>query len=414
LIPKPADTSLRGTQTRMNPMRQLLTAMILVATLSAARAQDGIYADFTTSMGAFSIKLEFVKTPRTVANFVSLAEGSRPWVDSLNGAVKTGPYYEGVIFHRVIDGFMSQSGSRNGQGTDGPGYRFRDEIAPDLPHNRHVISMANSGVNTNGSQFFITDDATQHLDGLHTVFGSVVSGGVVVDAINAVPTGPNNRPLTPVVIQSVQIRRVGTAAQAFNVMAWDLPVVSGLPGTLEVTQGGPVHYDIQPDPNRTVTQAHVSLDLQEWSPFFFRRESGANVNLAQLDFGEADVPRAFFQVSQARYYDALPTSSAGKVLDVSFENNQRLIFTVNPDGQTGTCEYRVGTQINPTTIFETYTLVDLLTGDYRFNTAAFGGLRVDVAVQNHTPTLLTGSAQIYQFGQFTWNPVGTGTFTLTR
>jgi cyclophilin family peptidyl-prolyl cis-trans isomerase len=334
----------------------------------------------------------------------------------LNGAVKTGPYYEGVIFHRVIGDFMSQSGSRNGQGTDGPGYRFRDEISPTLTHNRHVISMANSGElfpNTNGSQFFITDVATPWLDGLHTIFGNVVSGGSVVDAINAVPTDAGERPLTPVVIQSVQIRRVGTAAQAFNVNAWDLPVVSGLPGTLDVTPGGPVRYEVTPSNQRTFTMAHRSTDLQSWSKIHDRYEDAQGLDRGFLPLDTATAPRAFYQISQAWYPDALPRTMANRVLDVPFGGNQRLVFEIGANGQTGSGRYVLGTTTNPYTITATYVTQDLWQGEYIFETN-IAILGIVTRVGNTTTNSLTGAADVYQFLNNQWTKIGTGTFTLTK
>lgn len=396
-------------------MRHHLLAFVLVFAPVATLASDGIFADFTTSMGAFTVELDAVEAPRTVANFVSLAEGTRPWVDSLTGAVKVGtPYYDGVIYHRVIAGFMSQTGSRNGQGTDGPGYRFRDEISPNLLHVRHVISMANSGPNTNGAQFFITDQASPHLDGLHAVFGRVVAGGDVVDAINAVPTDAGERPLTPVVIESISIRRVGEDAQAFDVMASDLPVVSALPGQLDVTAGGPIRYHIEPAANRTVTQAHRSFDLASWSPVFSRNEDRSDVDQSILNFGTATAPRAFFNISQVYYPDALPASMAERVLDVEFGGNQRLVFSVNADGQTGTCDYTLNSDTNNSPITEVYVYPQDIKAEYIFVTG-FGNIAIIASVREFAQDEYSGVADVYQFNQTEgWIKISSGTFTLTK
>ena len=131
--------------------------------------EDGLYAEFNTSMGVMLIKLTYDKTPVTVANFVALAEGNHPKVDN---DFKGKKFYNGIIFHRVIDKFMIQGGDPSGDGTGGPGYKFLDEIDLTLRHDKPgVLSMANSGPGTNGSQFFITEVPTPHLDGKHTVFG---------------------------------------------------------------------------------------------------------------------------------------------------------------------------------------------------------------------------------------------------
>jgi peptidyl-prolyl cis-trans isomerase A (cyclophilin A) len=169
----------------------------------------GTYAQFDTSEGAFTIRLFEKEAPKTVANFVGLAEGTREWSDPQSGQKKSEPFYNGVAFHRIIDGFMIQGGDRLGTGTGGPGYKFADEFHPSLRHSRSgILSMANSGPNTNGSQFFITLGPTPHLDNRHTVFGEVVEGLDVVKKIGSVPTGPNDRPRKPVVINQLTIKRV--------------------------------------------------------------------------------------------------------------------------------------------------------------------------------------------------------------
>jgi peptidyl-prolyl cis-trans isomerase A (cyclophilin A) len=171
--------------------------------------QPGTYAQFETTQGNFTVRLFDKEAPTTVANFVGLAEGTKEWTDPASGQKKTEPYYDGVIFHRVINGFMIQGGDRLGQGTGGPGYKFNDEFHPALRHGKAgILSMANSGPNTNGSQFFITLGPTPHLDNRHSVFGEVVEGLDVVQKIGGVATGRQDRPATPVVMNKVTIQRV--------------------------------------------------------------------------------------------------------------------------------------------------------------------------------------------------------------
>lgn len=164
--------------------------------------QDGLYAKFHTPKGEILVELEYEKTPGTVGNFVGLAEGNLE-----NEAIPQGnPYYNGLNFHRVIPDFMIQGGDPKGNGTGGPGYNFEDEIHPDLKHDSPgKLSMANAGPGTNGSQFFITHIATPWLDGKHTVFGNVVEGQDVVDAIKQ---GDK--------IEKVEIIRQGESAEKFN------------------------------------------------------------------------------------------------------------------------------------------------------------------------------------------------------
>src|SRR5262252_9790605 len=165
-------------------------------------------AHFTTSEGNFTARLFDAETPDTVANFTGLAEGTKEWTDPRSGAKVKRPYYNGTIFHRVIDGFMIQGGDPLGQGTGGPGYNFADEFHPTLRHGKAgTLSMANRGPNTNGGQFFITLGPTPHLDNRHYVFGEVISGMDVVKKIGAVPTGRQDRPVTPVTIKTITIER---------------------------------------------------------------------------------------------------------------------------------------------------------------------------------------------------------------
>jgi peptidyl-prolyl cis-trans isomerase A (cyclophilin A) len=146
--------------------------------------------------------------PNTVANFVGLAEGSKEWTDPRTNQKAQQPYYDGTIFHRVIDGFMIQGGDPLGQGYGGPGYKFADEFHPNLRHSKAgILSMANAGPNTNGGQFFITLGPTPHLDNKHSVFGEVESGIDVVRKIGSTQVGPRDRPVKDVVIQSVKIDR---------------------------------------------------------------------------------------------------------------------------------------------------------------------------------------------------------------
>ena len=171
--------------------------------------QPGTYANFETTEGNFRIRLHDKEAPNTVANFVGLAEGTKEWRDPATGERKKAPFYNGIIFHRVINGFMIQGGDPLGQGTGGPGYNFADEFHPKLRHDRPgILSMAYAGANTNGSQFFITLGPTPHLDNRHSVFGEVVEGLDVVKKIGAVPTGRQDRPVKPVVINAVTIERV--------------------------------------------------------------------------------------------------------------------------------------------------------------------------------------------------------------
>jgi peptidyl-prolyl cis-trans isomerase A (cyclophilin A) len=167
-----------------------------------------LHALFTTTEGNFKVRLFDTDVPNTVANFAGLAEGTKEFTDPKTGQKAKRPFYDGLIFHRVIEGFMIQGGDPLGQGFGGPGYQFEDEFHPDLRHDKAgTLSMANAGPNSNGSQFFITLGPTPHLDRKHSVFGRVVEGLDVVEKIGRVQTDRNDRPVTPVVMNKVTIER---------------------------------------------------------------------------------------------------------------------------------------------------------------------------------------------------------------
>jgi peptidyl-prolyl cis-trans isomerase A (cyclophilin A) len=168
------------------------------------------YATLKTNRGDIVIHLFPDHAPKTVDNFLGLAEGTKEYTDPRSGQSSTDPFYDGVAFHRVIDGFMIQGGDRLGTGTGGPGYTFADEFHPELSFDKpYLLAMANAGPGTNGSQFFITVDKTPWLNNRHTIFGEVEdqTSKDVVDAIATTRTGPGDRPVDDVVIESVEVER---------------------------------------------------------------------------------------------------------------------------------------------------------------------------------------------------------------
>ena len=195
-------------------LRRALRSTLLIALAGALRAgaaeklADGVYAELDTSKGKIVAQLEFEKTPLTVANFVGLAEGTKHYAKAPGETPKAQmkPFYDGLVFHRVMADFMIQGGCPLGNGTGGPGYRFRDEFDPTLKHTGPgILSMANAGPVSNGSQFFITHKATPWLDGKHSVFGHVVQGQEVVNQIAKGDT-----------LTSIKILRIGEKAKAFK------------------------------------------------------------------------------------------------------------------------------------------------------------------------------------------------------
>ncbi|MRH99086.1 peptidylprolyl isomerase [Kriegella sp. EG-1] len=218
-------------------MNKVILTLIIVIALTGCKSQyaelgDGLFADIQTNKGEIIVKLEQDLTPITVANFVTLAEGTSPFVSE---KFKGKKYYDGVTFHRVIKDFMIQGGDPTGSGSGNPGYKFADELTDSLHHDKKgILSMANSGFETNGSQFFITHKATPFLDGYengflkqcknprvscHTVFGEVVEGMDVVDSIANVKTAAGDKPIDPVSMKTVSIIRNGKAAKKFDAVA---------------------------------------------------------------------------------------------------------------------------------------------------------------------------------------------------
>ena len=219
---------------------------------------DGLYLTLQTTEGEISAELFFELVPRTVGNLVGLVEGSRAWVDFPAARVRSNNFYTGLTFHRTIADTLIQTGSRNGEGTDGPGYVFSDEFVDTLRHDRAgLLSMANGGPDTNGSQFFVTLQAFPGLDDRNSVFGEVVNGlGIVADIAN-VATGTNDRPLVDVVVTNCFITRNGIAANAFNATAAALALPRVRDARIEM-QPGPTDSEI------LLTWPAAVGDRQQW------------------------------------------------------------------------------------------------------------------------------------------------------
>ncbi|MBF0596085.1 peptidylprolyl isomerase [Faecalibacter rhinopitheci] len=208
-------------------MRKLVLILTIITTLASCgvkipksmskeefkNLEDGLYAKMTTNHGAMTIKFYEEQAPMTVANFVGLAEGQIENKAKAKGV----PFYDGIVFHRVIKDFMIQGGDPDGRGTGGPGYDFEDEFDADLKHDeKGILSMANSGPATNGSQFFITEVPTPWLDGRHTIFGKVIEGLEVIDSISNVEKTRDDKPVVPVTIEKVDIVRKGDKYAKYN------------------------------------------------------------------------------------------------------------------------------------------------------------------------------------------------------
>jgi cyclophilin family peptidyl-prolyl cis-trans isomerase len=274
----------------------LICLLLLSAKESPAELTNGLYAAFDTSMGSFTCRLDYAETPLTCANFVGLAEGTHAWLDATDPTqICQKPFYNGLLFHRVIDGFMIQSGCPLGTGMGGPGYSFPDEFAA-LRHDKPgILSMANSGPDSNGSQFFITVEPTSWLDGHHTVFGEVIEDGmVVVSNINQVATDENSRPVTDVEINQIRIIRIGEAAEAFD--AEDQPLPTILPLNLSISNAPTGRFVASVSPGRSKQMVYERKDLVygSWNSltngYWQEREKSGRLPLqpiSPLNFSEA-------------------------------------------------------------------------------------------------------------------------------
>ena len=330
-----------------------LLGLFLVCGTRLAAQTEGIFADFKTSMGSFTCRLDYAIAPKAVANFIGLATGQRGWIDQKTGLVRTNPFYDGLTFHRVIKNFMNQGGSPNGQGTDGPGYAFTDEFSPSARHDGPgVLSMANSGTDSNGGQFFITAVATPHLNDVHTVFGRVVGGLDVVLAINGVAT-LNDKPKTNVVTETVTIRRVGAAAQGFDINAQGLPTVSN-PAFSATVQGTNANLLIGRGP-RVDTKLFTSTNLTTWTV------QNLGLTLEEPMVGGITVAAtnssAFFRIAQAQYAEPTlaPPSIIGRTVTLNLRrslDNADLgtITAVFSGAKTGTYNYNKGNPANGTIV----------------------------------------------------------------
>ena len=265
--------------------------LALTCPVRANNLPDGLYAAFSTSMGDFTCRLDYTGTPRTVANLVGLVEGTREWLEINRGRVVTDPFYAGVSFHRVITNFMIQAGLPAPSGVAVVGFRFNDEFATATSNqvDRGVLAMANAGPNSNTTQFFIPVSRQSHLDGVHTIFGWVVEGMDVVDAINLVPT-VGSVPVTPVVINSVTIIRVGTDAQNWDPGTVDPPLPVPLVLATSITNDAGVLHVAWPYEPGTGHYIFFTTDLTADPPV-----NGQDVS-------------AFSSVNLTGYQDTFPVS----------------------------------------------------------------------------------------------------------
>lgn len=370
----------------------------------SASAQNGIFADIQTSLGTFICQLDHTNAPKAVANFIGLATGQHPWIDPVTGVVRTNVFYNGLTFHRVIAGFMSQAGSPNGLGTDGPGYAIVDEFTPLLRFDAsYKLAMANSGPNSSGSQFFLTSAPTPWLNDVHTIFGWLVSGTNVADAINAVQTDVSNKPLTNVYIQQVTIRRVGTAANLFDINAQGLPTIVNSPmkvscatNTVTLTYSNRQYLD---------TTIYSTTNLSNWiiSPMGTELDAPFNTT-AQVGASES---KRFFRMVQVQYPGPTlaPENFYGQTLTMNFQtvnNNPYSVVMIMAFNSQGSGAYVIGTNAPAYLYGYSYS-----NGPYRSSLANMLFLPL------RSINLNFASSGAGKFTAFDSSYIYTGTFTLT-
>lgn len=300
-------------------MRHFLCILSTISVFLSFQLDAQITAELAISEGGVSkgsivLELDHVQAPRATANFIGLATGEFAWIDSTTGAVKHDPYYDGIIFHRVIAGFMNQTGSQKGDGSDGPGYKFTDagELYNGLDHSvPFVVSMANSGVNTNGSQIFITAAPTTWLDGKHIVFGkAAASSEALVTSINNVPV-VDDLPVTEVKIDSVTINYNGVS---FDIHAQGLPKVE-VPSVAVNHAGVLVELNVML-PASSDTKYTYSFDLKNWQQGYVIYKYDVDDPSSKIDVSSIamDKDKLFFHASRVTYPVPWPSHFSGRIL----------------------------------------------------------------------------------------------------
>lgn len=328
----------------------------------AGPLQAELLAHFQTTQGNVNVVLHYDKTPQAVANFITLVQGTRSHVNPVTGTITNTPYYIGEKFFRVLDqpGFkIAQTGSGTGTNSGGPGYTFRDEFNPTLTHVPYVLSMANSGPHTNGSQIFFTGNATiPGLDNVHTIFGLVTepASQVVIDAIHA--AGDNGTTIT-----GITFSRTGAAAIAFNEHAQNLPTVSRPDGYLAVTPGVSAIWHLSPLVSTgAILRAFRSTTLASgsWSELGSARQH-VGIGSAQLfpavltaTLDDAAAPSAFYNLTVARHPNSVAPSALSNRTVIIAIGSGLIYYTQNSTATGGNATYvpSVGAPFN--FIFNTY------------------------------------------------------------
>ena len=369
---------------------------------------------FQTSLGNVTAELQFQKTPQTVANFITLAQGTRNRVNGATGALTRAPYYTGEKFYRIVNDptfKIAQTGSGTGTTSGGPGYAFKDEFDPTLTHVPYVLSMANSGPNSNGSQIFLTGNTSiPSLNNVHTIFGLITdpASRSVIDAILA--AGNNGSTIT-----GVTFSRTDATAVAFDEFAQNLPECQPAPGNLAVTPGTSASYVLKaPLPPGTTFQAFRSTDLTTWSKLGEIYTGTGQPGFSSITLDAATLPRAFYQFTTVIYPDALaPGSLAGRTLTAGVSASRTFTCVFDATGAAGIFTDSLAAagpiactlQDYSKTPYQATWVINLGTSGYR-------RIRGTLTAQNVTHIL--GTDFVDQWTGVSWTALGSGGLTLTK
>jgi peptidyl-prolyl cis-trans isomerase A (cyclophilin A) len=376
-----------------------------------------LLATMQTTRGSITVALQYDKAPQAVANFITLAEGTRRHISHTTGAVTDAPYYVGEKFFRVINdaGFkIAQTGSGTGTNVGGPGYSFRDEFHPSLTHVPYVLSMANSGVNSNGSQIFFTGNVTiPSLNNVHTIFGLITDGPsrTVLDAI--LGAGNDNTTIT-----GVTFSRTDPAALAFNEHAQNLPSCIAAPGALAVNLGVETVYNlVTPFAPGSIFQGFRSEDLVSWEKLGeIYQGTGQSASYTDVTFDAADLAKAFYNVSSVIYPDALAPASglANRTLVAGLFGTETLTFVFDASGQGGTITYSGDSKV-ATITSTSYTANAPYRATWIIESNNYSPFRIIGVLKSSSVSQIIGTNTSEQSpAPGFWNPVSSGTLTVTR
>lgn len=408
----------------MADCRRVKPIVLLIAL--ACPLEAALLAIFQTSRGNVTAELEFATAPRAVANFITLAEGTRAWVDHADGRIRREPFYNGTKIHRTANSGsfqFAQGGSRAGDGSDGPGFTFKDEFHAAVTHTPYTLSMANSGPNTNGCQFFFTGALSQpSFDFVHSVLGRVTdpASRAVVDAMIA--SGPG-----ATTIEAITFSRTDAAALAFDEHAQELPVVFQPDGGLEVIRNASATWRFaRPMETGDVLTAYRSLTLTggDWAELGSGAHAGIGPPSAIQEFSsvvldDAAAPKAFYHLALARHPGAVaPSHPAGRTMLLDLDGDL-FVYQFNAEGSGGVATINPG---SPSEVVYSFNTLDFSSGAHHFVaitenlglSAQYRYFLIKAGCDEATDSQVDGRHTILLHNGFGWAPFLSGAAAITR